>query len=155
MNKLRLVPNGIIVTILLIVVGEYGVVQTARQPMNRMFQQNQRRPPVAPVGCTSDMLMVYQDCRMCVCPRPNRNAKCFKKTCDLRTKDSGQCPLAVLRMDDSKACGLTQAPGCKIDDDCPGNLLCCFDFCGSSRCAVPIPLDVISGFPVHRGRGYQ
>ncbi|ODN03251.1 Anosmin-1, partial [Orchesella cincta] len=155
MNKLRVISNGIVVTILLIVLGEYGVAQMGNRQM-RPFQQmgpGNRRPKVAPIMCSHDTLMIYQDCRMCVCPRPNRVAKCFPKSCDLRTKDSGQCPAALLRMDDSKVCALNQFAGCKIDSDCPGPQLCCFDFCGSARCQNPVPLDIISGFP-HKGRGY-
>jgi len=128
--------------------------------------------------------MIYQDCRICVCPLPNRVAKCFKKSCDLRStpklpiivpyfkwdlkenlqqkkilkisaKDGGQCPSAILRMDDSKTCSLGNVPGCKIDADCPGSLFCCFDFCGGSKCVDPVPLDILTGGPVHKGRGYS
>lgn len=70
-------------------------------------------------------------------------------------KDGGQCPQAVLRMEDGLACRVTQSPGCKIDEDCPGPKLCCFDFCGSSRCVDPVPLDFTTGLTVHNGRSYQ
>lgn len=34
--------------------------------------------------CAGDSLLMYMDCKICVCPRPNR-PRCFKKTCDLRS----------------------------------------------------------------------
>jgi len=110
------------------------------------------RPP--PIICTPDSLIYYQDCRMCVCPRPHKVAKCFKKSCDLRTKDSGQCPISVMKLDDSHLCPNTPTASCKIDGDCPGPQLCCFDFCNGAKCVNPVPLDLSSGTPVHHGRGF-
>ncbi|OXA60274.1 WAP four-disulfide core domain protein 5 [Folsomia candida] len=111
------------------------------------------RPP-PPLICTPDSLMLYQDCRMCVCPRPYKAAKCFKKSCDLRTKDSGQCPTSALKLDDSRLCPNSPTASCKSDVDCPGVQLCCFDFCNGAKCVNPVPLDASSGTP-HHGRGYQ
>lgn len=55
---------------------------------------------------------------------------------------------------DSKGCNMTQIIGCKIDGDCPGNQVCCFDFCGGPRCVDPVPLDSSTGMQVHGGRAY-
>lgn len=49
---------------------------------------------------------------------------------------------------------MTQIIGCKIDGDCPGNQVCCFDFCGGPRCVDPVPLDSSTGMQVHGGRAY-
>jgi len=72
----------------------------------------------------------------------------------LAAKDGGQCPPNVLKLDDSKLCEWTNFQGvCKVDDDCPGNKLCCFDFCKGGQCRDPIPLE--PGRTIHGGRGYR
>lgn len=57
-------------------------------------------------------------------------------------KNTGQCPPAYLNLDDQKVCSSPprQSP-CKTDQQCPGQQICCFDYCAGYKCKNPLPLD--------------